>query len=150
MPNGAGTASNSPCRVRTGINTGFCNVGNFGSADRMDYAIVGAEANLAARLQSSAEPGRIVMSFETYALVRDFVPARPLPPMPVEGLSRAVRPFLVEGPKSEIGGAPIFNEHASGLDFFMDSNVADEQAAVRLRQVLQQAIGALDARRAPG
>ena len=35
-----------------GINTGFCNVGNFGSADRMDYTIIGAEANLAARLQS--------------------------------------------------------------------------------------------------
>ncbi len=43
-----------------GINTGFCNVGNFGSADRMDYTIIGAEANLAARLQSIAEPGHIV------------------------------------------------------------------------------------------
>ena len=34
-----------------GINTGYCNVGNFGSTDRMDYTIIGAEANLAARLQ---------------------------------------------------------------------------------------------------
>ena len=33
-----------------GINTGYCNVGNFGSVDRMDYTIHGAEANLAARL----------------------------------------------------------------------------------------------------
>ena len=47
-----------PFRVRMGINTGFCNVGNFGSADRMDYTIIGAEANLAARLQSIAEPGQ--------------------------------------------------------------------------------------------
>ena len=46
-----------PFRVRMGINTGYCNVGNFGSADRMDYTIIGAEANLAARLQSIAEPG---------------------------------------------------------------------------------------------
>jgi class 3 adenylate cyclase len=45
-----------PFRVRMGINTGFCNVGNFGSNDRMDYTIIGAEANLAARLQSIAEP----------------------------------------------------------------------------------------------
>jgi adenylate cyclase len=29
-----------------GINTDFCNVGNFGSNDRMDYTIIGAEANL--------------------------------------------------------------------------------------------------------
>ena len=48
-----------PFRVRMGINTGFCNVGNFGSNDRMDYTIIGAEANLAARLQSIAEPGQI-------------------------------------------------------------------------------------------
>ena len=48
-----------PFQVRMGINTGFCNVGNFGSNDRMDYTIIGAEANLAARLQSIAEPGQI-------------------------------------------------------------------------------------------
>ena len=43
-----------PFRVRMGINTGYCNVGNFGSDDRMDYTIIGAEANLAARLQAVA------------------------------------------------------------------------------------------------
>jgi class 3 adenylate cyclase len=41
-----------PFRARMGINTGYCNVGNFGSNDRMEYTIIGAEANLAARLQS--------------------------------------------------------------------------------------------------
>ena len=67
-----------PFRARMGINTGFCNVGNFGSDDRMDYTIIGAEANLAARLQTIAEPGGIVMSYETYALVREIVRAHPL------------------------------------------------------------------------
>ena len=59
-----------PFRARVGINTGFVNVGNFGSNDRMDYTIIGVEANLAARLQSIAEPGGIVLSYETYSLVR--------------------------------------------------------------------------------
>ena len=45
--------SSKPFQVRMGINTGYCNVGNFGSNDRMDYTIIGAEANLAARLQTS-------------------------------------------------------------------------------------------------
>ena len=49
-----------PFRARIGINTGYCNVGNFGSDDRMDYTIIGAEANLAARLQTIAEPSGIV------------------------------------------------------------------------------------------
>jgi class 3 adenylate cyclase len=39
-----------PFRMRIGINTGFCNVGNFGSEARMDYTIIGGEVNLAARL----------------------------------------------------------------------------------------------------
>ena len=64
-----------PFQVRMGVNTGFCDVGNFGSAERMDYTIIGAEANLAARLQSIAEPGRIVVSCETYSLVRRTVVA---------------------------------------------------------------------------
>jgi adenylate cyclase len=79
--------------VRIGINTGFCNVGNFGSADRMDYTIIGAEANLAARLQSIAEPGHIVASYETYALVRDTVAAHALPPITMKGISREVIPY---------------------------------------------------------
>jgi hypothetical protein len=37
------------------INTGYCDVGNFGSEDRMEYTIIGAEANLAARFQSIVE-----------------------------------------------------------------------------------------------
>ena len=53
-----------PFKARMGINSGYCNVGNFGSSDRMDYTIIGAEANLAARLQSIAEPGGIVLSYE--------------------------------------------------------------------------------------
>ena len=82
------TGTENPFRVRMGVNTGFCNVGNFGSADRMDYTIIGAEANLAARLQSIAEPGHIVISYETYALVRDILVAHPLPPITMKGISR--------------------------------------------------------------
>ena len=70
-----------PFRARMGINTGYCNVGNFGSEDRMDYTIIGAEANLASRLESIAEPGGIVPSYETYAHVQDIVNATLLEPV---------------------------------------------------------------------
>ena len=86
-----------PFRARIGINTGYCNVGNFGSDDRMDYTIIGAEANLAARLQTIADPGGIVLSYETYALVRDLVRAQPLPAIQMKGISREVVPYAVEG-----------------------------------------------------
>jgi len=84
-----------PFRVRMGVNTGACNVGNFGSNDRMDYTIIGADANLAARLQSIAEPGEIVIGAATYAHVRDAVHADPLPPIALKGISRMVVPYRV-------------------------------------------------------
>ena len=67
-----GEGIESPFRIRIGINTGYCNVGNFGSDQRMEYTIIGAETNLAARLQSIADPGQIILSYESYVCVRDF------------------------------------------------------------------------------
>jgi len=64
------TGTSKTLRIRIGINTGFCDVGNFGSDLRMDYTIIGPEVNLAARLEQAAEPGGILMSGETYLLVR--------------------------------------------------------------------------------
>jgi adenylate cyclase len=140
-----------PFRARMGINTGYCNVGNFGSEDRMDYTIVGAEANLAARLQSIAEPGGIVMSYETYALVNDIVRAHPLPPINVKGISREIVPYAFEGLLDEMKQRPnVISEHATGVDLFLDLDVIDKSAIDRTRRLLQQAIAAIDAKTKPG
>jgi adenylate cyclase len=130
-----------------GINTGYCNVGNFGSADRMDYTIIGAEANLAARLQSIAEPGHIVFSYESYALVRDFVVAHALPSISMKGISREVVPYSLEGLIDASGNkTEIFSEHMIGLDFYLDPSMVTPGSAGRIRQVLQSALSALDER----
>ena len=89
-----------PFKVRMGINTGFCNVGNFGSDERMDYTIIGAEANLAARMESIAEAGGIVISYETYALAQDLIHAEPGEPVRLKGLAREVTPYIVRGLKT--------------------------------------------------
>ena len=53
-----------PFRIRVGINTGYCNVGNFGSEDRMDYTIIVSEPYLAVRLHSIAQSGHIILCYE--------------------------------------------------------------------------------------
>jgi class 3 adenylate cyclase len=137
----------NPFRVRMGINTGYCNVGNFGSADRMDYTIIGAEANLAARLQSIAEPGHIVFSYESYALVRDLVVAHALPSITMKGISREVVPYSLEGLIDASGNkTEIFSEHMTGLDFYLDPSMVTQGSAERVRRVLQSALSALDER----
>src|SRR5439155_16559410 len=74
-----------PFQLRIGINTGFCTVGNFGSEDRMDYTIIGNEVNLAARLEAHAELGGILVSHETYSLVKDLIAAEEQSPVKVKG-----------------------------------------------------------------
>lgn len=134
-----------PFVVRMGINTGFCNVGNFGSNDRMDYTIIGAEANLAARLQAIAEAGKIVVSYETYALVQDMVSAHPLPPITMKGISREIVPYAVEG---VITGSDhqtrILSEHMVGLDLDLDLEQIRGEAADQARAALLAALRALD------
>jgi len=139
-----------PIRVRMGINTGFCNVGNFGSNDRMDYTIIGAEANLAARLQSIAEPGNIVVSYETYALVRDIVVARALTPITMKGIGHEVVPYAIRSVLDSTGkNIEVFSEHLTGLDFYLNADMIDASDARHVRDVLQDALKALERRTPP-
>src|SRR5690606_31048293 len=61
----------TPLEIRMGISTGYTTVGNFGAENRMDYTIIGKEVNLASRLESLAEPGEILVSYETFSLIKD-------------------------------------------------------------------------------
>jgi len=86
-----------PFRARMGINTGFCTVGNFGSQDRMDYTMIGSAVNLAARLESAAEPGTILIAHETWTLVREAVVTKEIPPFSVKGFSQPLHAYEVLG-----------------------------------------------------
>jgi adenylate cyclase len=138
-----------PFKARIGINSGYCNVGNFGSADRMDYTIIGAEANLAARLQSIAEPGGIVISYETFALVNDVIISHALPAITMKGISREVIPYAVDSMidrSADKGGVVI--ERMPGLDLYLDPSVVKSADTERVRSVLLGALSALDKRQA--
>jgi adenylate cyclase len=120
------------------------NVGNFGSIDRMDYTIIGGEANLAARLETSAEPGGIVMSYETYALVRDVVAANEQPPIRVKGINRDVVPYVIDGLLGASGEiVRVVKLHERGLDLYFDPSQVAGEDADRIRKALQDALDAL-------
>jgi adenylate cyclase len=111
----------------------------------MDYTIIGAEANLAARLQSIAEPGGIVMSYETFAQVSDVVRARPMAPITVKGISREIVPYAFEGLVEELRQRPnVISERSMGVELFLDLDVIDRGSADRTRRLLEQALAAID------
>jgi len=84
-----------PLQVRMGITTGFCTVGNFGSSTQLAYTIMGTPVNLASRLQSHARPGVLMISEETYQLVKDRFECVAQPPVQVKGLSYAVQAYEI-------------------------------------------------------
>jgi class 3 adenylate cyclase len=84
-----------PLQCRIGINTGFCTVGNFGSEARMDYTIIGSGVNLAARLESAAPPAEILVSHETYALVKDQILCDSAGSIELKGISHPVETYRV-------------------------------------------------------
>ncbi len=135
-----------PFRARMGINTGYCNVGNFGSADRMDYTIIGAEANLAARLQQVAGIGQIVMSYETYALVSDMVVAKRLPGITMKGISREIMPYVVEAIVTEEGHTPVIQEQHAGVSLFLDPSQIDPRDIERIKGMLAAAVKQVEER----
>jgi class 3 adenylate cyclase len=85
----------TPLQCRTGINTGICTVGNFGSENRMEYTILGGGVNLAARLETACEPNEILISYETYAHVKDHVLCEEKDKIFVKGISHPISTYRV-------------------------------------------------------
>ncbi|MEP0822117.1 MAG: CHASE2 domain-containing protein [Ignavibacterium sp.] len=84
-----------PVKIRIGINTGPVVVGNMGSLRRLSYTVLGADVNLAQRLEANAPVEGIMISERTYELVKDHVPTRPLEPVTVKGLEEPIRVWEV-------------------------------------------------------
>jgi class 3 adenylate cyclase/tetratricopeptide (TPR) repeat protein len=72
-------------KMRIGLNSGPVVVASIGDDLRMDYTAVGDTTNLAARMESKAEPGRILLSEATHKLVKDFFEFNPLGKVEVKG-----------------------------------------------------------------
>ncbi|WP_415713443.1 adenylate/guanylate cyclase domain-containing protein [Maridesulfovibrio sp.] len=87
----------TPFKVRMGINTGFCTVGNFGSKQLIDYTIIGGQVNVAARLEQNAPPDQILISHETWALVKDKFRCLGRAPIYVKGVQHSIRTYQVVG-----------------------------------------------------
>ena len=130
-----------PFQVRVGINTGFCNVGNFGSEERMDYTIIGGEVNLAARLEGEADPDGITVSYETYALIKDFVDAEACEPISVKGIHRKINPYRLIGIYKNIDEQNRFvrAEH-DGMKLFLDFDKLDVNTRPKAIEKMESAL----------
>ncbi len=114
-----------PFEIRIGINTGYCNVGNFGSEQRLSYTIIGGEVNLAQRLESAADVGGILMSYETYVHVQDMVEAEQRGAIQMKGIARDVQTFAVKGRRQSGDVAALTLAHPAGVAIDVDPTLLD-------------------------
>ncbi|MBV8771964.1 MAG: AAA family ATPase [Deltaproteobacteria bacterium] len=92
------SAGRAPLQIRIGINSGEVVMRSIRTGEAThEYAPIGVTANLAARLQTLANPGSTVIAESTRRLVEGYFALRPLGTSRVKGISEPVNIYEVVG-----------------------------------------------------
>jgi adenylate cyclase len=86
--------------VGVGINSGSVVAGYLGSSKALEYTVIGDVVNTASRLCSVAKAGEIIISNNTFELVKDYFETQELSPTQVKGKAQALKVHKVLGEKS--------------------------------------------------
>ena len=106
--------------MRIGLNSGPVVVGAIGDDLRMDYTAQGDTANLASRMEGSAEPGSVLVSDNTYRIARQFFEFAAPGKFQVKGKQEPVKAYRLIRP-TEVE-TRIAASAAKGLTRFVGRN----------------------------
>ena len=125
-------------KIRIGINTGFCTVGNFGSLDRIDYTAIGSTVNLASRLESMSDPGSILVSEDTFALVNNFFSFEKPKEVKVKGFLRSIKCYKLQ--KKDTSKEDIFSISGKGFQISINKKLIHKSIISDLKNKLDNLI----------
>lgn len=134
----------NPLQIRMGINTGFCTVGTFGTSSHLDYTVLGTQVNLASRLESAAEPDEILISHETWSLVKDSIMCRDKGEIQVKGFALPVKVYQVADFRKELGkNQTYFEDRTEGFSMHLDIDKIRNYDKEKVIETLEKAAGRL-------
>jgi len=130
-------------KIRMGINSGYCTVGSFGTSEYMDYTVLGTHVNLASRLESAADSGEILISHETWSLIKDVVMCRDRGEIKAKGFSHPIKVYQVVDFRKNLGkNQSYFEEKSNGFSMHLDleklKNYDKTRVAERLEALADQ------------
>ena len=97
----------------------------------MDHTIIGNEVKLAARLQSHAEFGEILVAHETASLIKDAILTEEQEAVSVKGFTHPMRVYRVIGIYDELDNDDrIIREERDGLRLLVDLTKGDQASAI--------------------
>ena len=136
-----------PMHVRMGISSGFCTVGNFGSSERLHYTAIGRVVNEAARTQALCPVDKVLVTENTYNLVRDQISCKACDIAASVGPRQKVNLFEpLETQAETLTNSPpderLIVGNSDGFKLYFDSNKVTETGKVK--NLLEDALKSLD------
>ena len=127
-------------KVRMGISTGYCTVGNFGSKQRLDYTVFGRAVNMASRLQTKAPPDTILMDQSTKDLVEGSIESKAFGELQPKGFSRPRQVFTVNGftSTSEREAYKLWSRTGDHVEVTVTDSSDIAQAILELKEIEQE------------
>ena len=113
--------------VRIGIHTGPVVFGPIADRLPLDYTVIGDTANVAARLQTAAEPGTILLSKAIWLLAQDYARVEPVGPLTLKGKAEPITAYRLLGVSHRRSGLRGFLEPGSDIGGVANHRVIKRQ-----------------------
>ena len=111
-------------KIRIGVHSGVCSVGNFGSDQRLDYTVIGRAVNVAARLEQAAPNNSMLFSNSTKSLLGDTFQVSDSIEVKAKGIDRPIIGYILT---NQVSKRSLVTVKEEGISLKFDPSIVDKK-----------------------